>query len=49
MIMVAKIPNWAAAPKKIIMGFLNSGPKSIIAPMAMKMRMGKSSFAMPPS
>ena len=32
MIIVAKMPNWAAAPKKIMSGFLKRGPKSIIAP-----------------
>jgi hypothetical protein len=48
-IMVTKMPNWAAAPKKIMDGFLNSGAKSIIAPTAMKMRMGKSSVSMPAS
>jgi len=49
MIMVAKMPNCAAAPKNIMNGFLNNGPKSIIAPTAMKIRIGKSSLAMPPS
>ncbi len=46
---VAKIPNCAAAPKKIINGFLKRGVKSIIAPMAMNIRMGKSSVEIPAS
>ncbi len=44
-----KMPNWAAAPKKIMNGFLSSGVKSIIAPTAIKIRIGKSSVAMPAS
>ena len=44
---VAKMPNCAAAPKKIIDGSLSRGEKSIIAPTAMKIRIGNSSLAMP--
>src|SRR5664280_1797059 len=47
-IIVKKIPNCAAAPKNNISGSCRSGPKSIIAPTPMKMRMGKSSFVIPP-
>ncbi len=39
------MPNWAAAPKIIILGLESSGPKSIIAPMPMKSRMGSASDA----
>ena len=44
---VAKIPNWAAAPKKSIKGDDISGLKSIMAPTAMKIKTGKSSVAIP--
>jgi hypothetical protein len=44
---VAKMPNWAAAPKSRRKGRTNRGVKSIIAPMAMKMSSGKASVAMP--
>src|SRR5450830_1880641 len=47
-IIVKKIPNCAAAPKNNISGSCRSGPKSIIAPTPLKMRMGKSSFVIPP-
>ena len=46
---VKKMPNWAAAPQRIILGLESSGPKSIIAPMPMKSSSGKSSVAMPAS
>jgi len=48
-IIVANIPNCAAAPKNIMRGFLKRGPKSIIAPTAIKMRIGNNSFAIPAS
>ena len=43
------MPNWPAAPSRIIRGFSSSGPKSVIAPIPTKMRIGKSSFATPAS
>ncbi len=46
---VANIPNCAAAPKKIIVGSLSRGEKSIIAPTPMKMSTGNNSFAIPAS
>ena len=46
---VKKMPNCAAAPKSSKNGFCRSGPKSIMAPMPMKSRSGKSSVAMPAS
>ena len=46
---VKKMPNWAAAPQRIILGLESSGPKSIIAPMPMKSRMGKASLASMPT
>ena len=42
---VAKIPNWAAAPKNSSLGFLSSGPKSIIAPIPIKSKSGIASDA----
>ncbi len=44
---VAKMPNWAAAPNSSRNGRTNSGEKSIMAPIAMKIRSGKASVAMP--
>ena len=46
---VAKMPNWAAAPKKIITGILNRGLKSHMAPTATKISTGNSSVVMPAS
>ena len=46
-IRVAKMPNCAAAPKNSMNGRLSRGAKSIIAPTAMKMRIGNNSFSMP--
>ena len=42
-----KIPNWAAAPKSNMKGFWSNGPKSIIAPIPMKISRGKSSVSIP--
>lgn len=39
---VKKMPNCAAAPKIISLGFERSGSKSIIAPMPIKSRSGNS-------
>ena len=47
--MTAKMPNWPAAPRRTIFGFSSSGPKSVIAPMPMKISSGNSSFSMPAS
>ena len=44
MTMVAKMPNWAAAPNSMAIGRRISGEKSHIAPMAMKMSTGNSSL-----
>ena len=38
-----KIPNCAAAPKRNIYGWDSSGPKSIIAPIPIKSRIGRAS------
>ncbi|OPZ85172.1 MAG: hypothetical protein BWY74_03994 [Firmicutes bacterium ADurb.Bin419] len=46
-IIVAKIPNWAAAPKNNMNGFCNNGPKSIIAPTAIKISTGNKSLCIP--
>ena len=46
---VRKIPNWPAAPSSTIRGFSSSGPKSVSAPMPMKISSGKSSLRMPMS
>ncbi len=48
-VMVRKIPNCAAAPKNISLGFLSSGPKSIIAPMPINSNSGKASDAFIPT
>ena len=39
------MPNCAAAPKRNNMGFDRSGPKSIMAPMPIKSRIGNASEA----
>ncbi len=44
---VAKIPNCAAAPNSSINGFCNNGPKSIMAPIPMKISSGNSSVLIP--
>ena len=44
---VMKMPNWAAAPKRNILGLLSKGPKSIMAPMPIKRSSGNSSLAIP--
>ena len=44
---VKNIPNCAAAPKIISLGLERSGPKSIIAPIPINKRSGKSSLAIP--
>ena len=44
-----KIPNWAAAPKRRVLGLAMSGPKSVIDPTPMKMRIGKSPVSIPAS
>jgi hypothetical protein len=46
---VRKIPIWPAAPNSSMLGFSSSTPKSIMAPMPMKMSSGKSSLAIPMS
>lgn len=40
---VKKIPNCAAAPKSISFGFVNSGSKSIIAPIPINNSRGNNS------
>ena len=47
MLRVKKMPNCAAAPNSISFGLDKSGPKSIIAPMPINSKSGKSSLAMP--
>jgi len=47
-LIVAKMPHWAAAPKRMSFGLANSGPKSIIAPMPMKSSSGMASAASMP-
>ena len=42
-IRVKKIPPWAAAPMKMSQGFSRRGPKSIMAPIPIKRRSGKTS------
>ena len=42
---VKNMPNCAAAPKIISLGFDSSGPKSIIAPMPMNSSSGSASLA----
>ena len=44
---VMKIPNCAAAPNSISLGFVRRGVKSIMAPIPTKSKSGKSSFAIP--
>ncbi len=44
---VRKIPNCPAAPSSAMLGIANSGVKSIIAPMPMKISSGKSSVRTP--
>ena len=39
-IRVAKMPNWAAAPRNRVRGLASSGPKSVIAPTPMKITSG---------
>ena len=46
---VKNMPNCAAAPKIISLGFESIGPKSIIAPTPINSSNGKSSFAIPAS
>ena len=46
-IRVAKMPSWPAAPSSANRGCDSRGRKSIIAPMPMKMKSGKSSVSMP--
>jgi hypothetical protein len=41
------MPNCAAAPKKIMTGFLKRGVKSIIAPIPIKIRIGNNSVSIP--
>ena len=45
---VKKIPNWAAAPNRNILGLDNKGPKSIMAPIPMNNNSGKASEASMP-
>lgn len=44
---VKKIPNWAAAPKNNIFGFVIKGVKSIMAPIPMKSNKGNNSLEIP--
>lgn len=44
---VPKMPNWPAAPISTMRGFSSSGPKSVMAPMPMKISRGNSSVEMP--
>ena len=37
---LAKIPNWAAAPRSSVFGFASIGPKSVSAPMPRKISGG---------
>ncbi|OPZ75091.1 MAG: hypothetical protein BWY80_00307 [Firmicutes bacterium ADurb.Bin456] len=37
---VTKIPSWAAAPNKMVLGLASRGPKSVMAPMPKKIRGG---------
>ena len=46
---VRKMPNCPAAPSSTRRGFSSSGPKSVSAPMPMKMSSGNSSLLMPMS
>ena len=46
---VKNIPNCAAAPKIISLGFVSSGSKSIMAPIPTNSSNGNSSFAIPAS
>jgi len=43
------MPNWPAAPSSTIFGFSSSGPKSVSAPIPMKISSGNSSLATPTS
>ena len=44
-----KMPNWAPAPNRNIEGMDKSGPKSIMAPIPIKSRMGRASDASIPT
>ena len=44
-----KIPNCPAAPSRKVDGLERTGPKSVMAPIPMKISRGKSSFEMPMS
>jgi len=44
---VPKIPNCPATPSRAIFGFSSNGPKSVMAPMAMKTNNGNNSVAIP--
>ena len=46
-ISVRKMPNCPAAPSSTRRGFSSSGPKSVSAPMPMKISNGNSSLVMP--
>ena len=46
---VRKMPNWPAAPSKMILGFSSNGWKSVMAPMPMKINNGKTSVSTPAS
>ena len=43
---VAKIPNWAAAPRNRVRGLASSGPKSVIAPTPMNITSGATPLAL---
>ena len=47
--MVRKIPPWAAAPHRNSLGLDSRGPKSIMAPMPMNSRIGMASLASMPT
>ena len=44
---VAKIPNWAAPPNNAVLGLANIGPKSVMAPMPIKISSGKIPVVIP--
>ena len=46
-ISVRKMPNCPAAPSSTILGFSSNGPKSVSAPIPMKISSGNSSFVIP--
>ena len=43
----AKIPIWAAAPSSIVFLFEINGPKSVVAPIPIKIKQGYNSYSTP--